>query len=384
MLATAFLAFSVVLAVVPLVGNRTVARLRQIAPLDPGRCPPVTVVVAARNEGTHVGPALASLARQDYPALDIVFVDDRSEDDTRQRAEAVAAADARVRVVHVETLPDGWLGKNHALHVGAGLARGEYLLFTDADVVLEPTALRRGVAIAEARGVDLLAVTPRIDVPGYWLAALLGGFFTFFTIYIQPYLARFRYSGAYVGFGAFNLVRAATYRAIGGHGPIRLRPDDDLALGRLMRAEGRRLDVAYGDGEVSVVWYRSFGEMMRGLEKNTFAGMDYRVAATLASVAAMVVVTVAPVVGLALDTGAPLLAWGASWALMAVLGADCARRIGLPRSSGLWLPAAAVVQGGLFLRGMWLVWRRGGIVWRGTFYPIDALKAHRWRRRRRA
>ncbi len=150
LLAAANLIF--VLGVVVLVrrGTRRIPRLADIAESDPTGEPRVSVIVAARNEARNIRVALQSLLALDYGAIELIVVNDRSTDTTGSILEELAHQDARLKVCQVEALPPGWLGKNHALHVGAGRASGDYLLFTDADVIMDRTALRRAMAYVQA------------------------------------------------------------------------------------------------------------------------------------------------------------------------------------------------------------------------------------------
>src|SRR5690349_21179805 len=118
-------------------GNRRVRSLKDVAPLDPAEWPRVSVVIAARNEARHVEEALQSVLNQDYSRLEIIVADDRSTDDTGRILDRMAARDERLRPLHITELPPGWLGKNHALDYGARQAAGDFLLFTDADIVMD-------------------------------------------------------------------------------------------------------------------------------------------------------------------------------------------------------------------------------------------------------
>jgi cellulose synthase/poly-beta-1,6-N-acetylglucosamine synthase-like glycosyltransferase len=139
--------------------------------------PHVSIIVPARNEEQGVRAAVESLLRQDYPALELVVVNDRSTDRTSAILAALAEEHpGRLRVVMVTELPAGWLGKNHALLLGARQSSGAWLLFTDADVVFDPTCLRRAVAYAEAQGLDHLTMSPRLLAHGYWLNAFVNFF----------------------------------------------------------------------------------------------------------------------------------------------------------------------------------------------------------------
>src|SRR6185295_10642022 len=140
-------------------GTRSIRFLADQPPLS-GPLPRVSIVIPARNEERHVEEALQSVLALDYENLEIDVVDDRSTDHTGEILDRMAAANPRLRVVHIRELPPSWLGKNHALELGGRKAAGDYLLFTDADIVMEPTALRRAVGVMEAGGIDHLTVAP--------------------------------------------------------------------------------------------------------------------------------------------------------------------------------------------------------------------------------
>ena len=155
-----------------LAGGGLALRKFEAAPRPPGRpWPAVSVIVAARDEAAGIEAAMGSLLALDYPALEVIAVDDRSGDATGAILDRLAAHDRRLRVLHVRELPPGWLGKNHAVALGAREARGELLLFTDADVEFAPAALRSAVSILEAEELDHLALGPGLRLPGAWIAA---------------------------------------------------------------------------------------------------------------------------------------------------------------------------------------------------------------------
>ena len=372
------LAVAAVAALDALVGTLRLGWLRDEPPVNPSTAPPVSVIVAARNEADHIAPALASVLAQDYPTLEVIVVDDRSEDGTGRILDEIANAERRLEVLHVQDLPDGWLGKNHALHAGAAAASGDWLLFTDADVVFEPSALARAVGAAMRRGLDMLAVAPRIDSPSWTVRAFVAGFAVFFSLYSRPWRVRDPQSSASVGIGAFNLVRTTAYRRAGGHAPIRLRPDDDLMLGRLIKRRGGRCDMVFGDRLLRVAWYPSFRALVHGLMKNAFAGVGYRVAGTILSVAALLAVGAAPLV-LTLAASGPLRGFaGVVYVLQTIASVVVARSAGLPLLYGLGLPVSSLVFSWILVRATALTVYHGGISWRGTFYRLDDLRSNRF------
>ncbi|MFS8071812.1 MAG: glycosyltransferase, partial [Byssovorax sp.] len=161
------------------VGAARLTRLSAVDPTASHKWPTVSIVVAARDEERHIGGALASLCRLDYPSLEFVVVDDRSTDRTGLLIARAAAGDGRIRVVRVESLPPRWLGKTHALAAGAARAAGDVILFTDADVHFRPDALTRAVALMTTRNLDHLAVIPAITSPSAGVRAAVAGFALF-------------------------------------------------------------------------------------------------------------------------------------------------------------------------------------------------------------
>jgi hypothetical protein len=364
-------------AVLALVGSRRLVTLARVPRFEGPAFPRVSVIVAARDEARGVERAARSLLALDWPDLEVVAVDDRSTDGTGAILDRLASLDPRLAVVHVTELPDGWLGKNHALHLAASRASGSWLLFTDGDVVLHPAALRHAVAYADSHRLDHLTVGPEAPVPGLPLQAAVAGFGVFFGLAIQPWRVRNPRTRAHVGIGAFNLVRAEAYRRAGGHTALALRPDDDLMLGKRLKRTGARQDLAFGRGLVQVPWYHSLGEMAHGLEKNAFAAVGYSVTLALASAAGGVLLFALPPFLALVAEGAARAMFAGAALLHVAAAAESARRTGLPRRVALLFPFAAAFMSYVVLRSMAVTLRQGGIRWRGTLYPLAALRANR-------
>lgn len=360
-------------------GARAIGRLADADPATlPEPAPRLTVAVAARDEERQIGAAMRSVLALDYPALEVIAVDDRSTDRTGAILDALAAADPRLRVVHVAELPAGWLGKNHALHLAGQAARGEWVLFTDADVHFAPDALRRAVACAEAGGLDHLVVGPRLTGGTPLLKAMLAFFALSFALNTRPWRAEDPARPEHCGIGAFNLVRRRALEAIGFHSRLPLRPDDDLKLGKLIKQSGLRQRFVGGGDAVQVEWYRTAGEMVRGLEKNAFPFLEYSVPWTLAALAWLALTVLWPLAGLLTATGAERALHGATVALSAALFvAAGVRSAALPAWAGLGYPLGALLMFVTVLNSMWRTLAQGGVVWRGTLYPLAALKANR-------
>jgi glycosyltransferase involved in cell wall biosynthesis len=359
------------------IGNRSLSRLGNITPFQGPGGPKVSVIIAARNEARKIEAALRSILAQDYPNLEFVVVDDRSTDDTGIILDRLAEMDTRVRVVHITELPKGWLGKNYALHSGAERATSELLLFTDADVVMERSVISRAVAYLHHNEIDHLAITPQLQMPGTLLCMFGGAFALFFGLYAKPWKARDPKSPRHIGIGAFNLVRAEAYRAIGGHRAIAMRPDDDMKLGKLLKKHGFHQDLVLSGGLITVEWYGSLGELVRGLEKNAFAGVEYSLAVVVASSIAQLVVFVWPLVALILTHGATWWLNVAIVSSLAVLYMDNAHCHGAKRWHCVGFPVTAILFQYIIWRATLKTLVNNGIDWRGTHYSLPELKANK-------
>lgn len=356
-------------------GHRRLRALKEVTPSHTG--PPVTIVAAARNEARRLEVAVTSLLALDYPFLEIIVVNDRSTDETGAILERLASRHSRLKVRHVTALPEGWLGKNHALWIGAGEASSPLLLFTDADVVFEPTTLRRAVTLMEQEEIDHLTAIPDARVPGLALNAFVAAFGVFFSLYARPWKARDPNSRFHIGVGAFNLIRADVYRAIGTHRAIAMRPDDDLKLGKLVKKGGFRQDVVYGRDFIIVEWYSSLGELIDGLMKNAFAGVNYSLVAVAGSTVALFLTNVWPFVALFATGGLTRALNGVSVLFIVLIFWTSARYGGARLAYVVAFPAAALLFAYIIWRSALLAVIRGTVTWRGTAYPLAQMRANR-------
>jgi hypothetical protein len=348
--------------------------LRDEAPAAGDRLPAVTVVLAARDEERAIEHAARSLLAQDYPALSIVAVDDRSTDRTGTLLDLLAADDPRLAVVHLTELPPGWLGKTHALHCGAARATGEFLLFTDGDILFEPLALRRAIARAEREALDHLAVVPQIQARGASLRATVAAFSFYFALALPAWRVRSPHRPEAIGIGAFNLVRARAYRTAGGHAAFPLRPDDDLALARALKRSGARSQVVSGLGELAVEWYPNLRALVDGLQKNIFSGFDFRTGRALGAAGAVLIGHVLPFLAPFVTPSPARWLFAAAALLLALQVGLAGRGAGLPWRAGLLFPLAATVWAFIVLRGTLVPLARGEIEWRGTRYSLSELR----------
>ena len=254
--------------------------LRQEYDSAPLSGPSLVVVVPALNEGANVGACLKSLLAQDYEALEIVAVDDRSTDGTWAIMDELAATDPkRMRVIHVKELPEGWLGKTHAMALAARSTASEYILFTDADVIFKPDALRRSMAFAVQGHADHLVTVPTLDIRRWDEAALLGFLQVCGLWAARPWkVVDAKAKRDAVGIGAFNLLRRSAYEQVGGFAALRMSVVEDLTLARRIRKAGLAQRIAFGRGLVTVHWASGATGLVKGVMKNMFSAFHFRIA----------------------------------------------------------------------------------------------------------
>ena len=334
--------------------------------------PRLSVIIAARNEAGTIENALKSILAQNYPNLEIILVNDRSNDGTDKILQKLAEKDPRVLIHHVEELPLGWLGKVNAMQQGFGRSTGVWLLFTDADVHFQEESLERIIDVAERSSVDYLCVVPEIQARQSLLKALytvsLSGFFLATRIW------EVKNQNSFVGVGACGLVRRSLLSQSPGLPWLKMEVVDDLALAQLVWQAGGKLDVYWGRECLGVEWYPSMGDLIRGLEKNLFAGAQYQYWRALLGIIGILFVAVAP--WLSIFSGNWLLSLTAVGAFsgywLAWISGDKAQRV-------RWLerlisPLLLFVIAWALARSTYITWRQGGIKWRETFYSIAALR----------
>ncbi len=353
---------------------RSELALESIPPATDGSLPALAVIVPALNEEETIDPAMRSLLASDYPELTVIAVDDRSTDGTGRTLDELATAADRLTVIHVTELPPGWLGKNHALWTGASLAKTPWILFTDADVHFDPGALRRAVGFAVDRNLDHLALFPRVLLRGFWETLFVSFFGVIFSARFRPWDVRNPMSSAYIGVGAFNLVRTEAYRKMGGHAALPLEVADDVKLGKLFKRSGARCDVIASREMVKVRWISGLGGAINGLTKNMFAGLGFRPDRVVVSCAMLFFFAVWPAIGAFAGPIGPRLICCATWLMMAAAAAAPGLTMGISPLIGLGYPLAGILILYTMLKSMWITYRQGGVLWRGTLYPLNELR----------
>ncbi len=348
--------------------------IKDFAPAPDAECQRVSILFAARDEEEKLPAALATLMEIDYPNLEVIAVDDRSKDATARLLDEFAAAPPRLHVVHITQLPAGWLGKPHALQKAYQASTGDWLLFTDADVRFKPDILRRAMALAKARGLDHLTLLGDVEMIGFWETVLITFFGMAFNMATDPHRVANPNSRAYMGVGAFQLLKRSTYEGSGTHRRLAMEVVDDMKLGKIVKQAGFRSGAGIAQDFVTVRWHAGLGNLIRGVTKNFFAGLGYNVGLVAMAITGLALMNVAPGVGVFFGHG-----WIRIFAATALVIALCFHAgvdIGM-RVSPLYAfthPLGAILFGYMLLRSTIVTLKQGGIVWRDTFYPLEELK----------
>jgi len=358
-------------------GGRKLRWLKDIPPSSATSLPKVSIVIPALNEETHVEEALTSVLSLDYKNLEILVINDRSTDQTGEILDRMTRDNPQLQVYHIEKLPSGWLGKNHALHFGSRQAKGEYLLFTDADVMLDPTTLNRAIHYVEENRLDHLAIGPEIKQEGVLLNILTVVFIGLFGTFMKPWKAKDPKSKEFIGVGAFNLIRTEAYWNCGTMEVIAMRPDDDIKLGKLLKKRGFRQDYLYGIDKISVEWYPSVKDMINGLMKNTFAVFEYKVSWVTMATFAILILDIWPFFGVLLTDGTTRVLNAAI--ILIIYGGFGVAAHSQKKNPwyALGFPIGCLIMLYIFWRSTLTTLLHQGIHWRGTHYPLKQLKANR-------
>ena len=355
-------------------GLAKLPRLEDVTPCAGPGCPRISILFGARDEEEKLPAALATLLAQDHPNYEVIAVDDRSSDATPRILDEFAARYNNLKVVHIRELPPGWLGKPHALECAYEQSTGEWLIFTDADVYFTPDVLGRSFALAQRENFDHLSLFGRLDLSGFWETAATIYFSVGFAFGVEPWRVPNPKSKRYMGAGYFQMVRRAAYEAVGTHRRLALEVVEDMKLGKIIKLGGFRSGVAIANEKVHLRWSRGLGEIVRGLTKNFFAASGFSVFQTLVSAAGPIIVSVVPYVALFFTRGLALIFAAIACAIATMFLAEGARKTRVNWLYGFTQPIGGLVFSYALLRSMVVTLWQGGIVWRGTFYPLEELK----------
>jgi len=344
-----------------------------------GPLPLVSVIVPARDEALHIEQAAKSVLSSCYPELELVLVNDRSSDDTPEIIRRIADGDPRVKVVTVSELPAGWTGKTHALHLGAEKASGDILVFTDADAVWSPDALKRSMRIFLARDPDVLSLLPGFLKRGF-SENVVHPHLAFGLSYFYP-LPRVNdpASPAALAAGCFIMMRNKTYLNLGTWKRFRGQVTEDVALSKAVKASGGRLLVMRGGTLVRTEPFKGVQGVCRFWKRTLYGALEKsvpRIAHLLANYLVLLAVTTLFIV-----SGATLLFLegpGVVTVLAGVTGLAFAGMI-LPlviflrQEGGRWIwalaaPVGLALSAWIALSTIMGIVLDTGIEWRGSRY----------------
>jgi cellulose synthase/poly-beta-1,6-N-acetylglucosamine synthase-like glycosyltransferase len=341
----------------------------------------VAVIVPACNEEANIEASLRALLAIEAVRMEIIAIDDRSTDSTGAILDGIAAeprppnSRLSLRVIHVTDLPPGWLGKPHAMALAARQSSAPLLLFTDADILFSPDSLLRALNFVHSENADHLVVFPTPILKGFGERMMIGIFQIFGFLGSRPWRVPDPHSRDSIGIGAFNLVRADVYRAIGGFESLRMEVVEDLRLGVEVKRAGYRQRVAFGPGLVRLRWVEGTRHFIRNLTKNFFAVFRFRALPALAACAALIVICLGPFAALAGPLAFRIPA-AVLFLMLFMLYRSLRRFNAIPAAYFLTFPLAALLLIYAVFRSVLVTLLRGGIRWRGTFYPLAELRKY--------
>jgi glycosyltransferase involved in cell wall biosynthesis len=361
--------------------------------------PRVTIIVPARNEEEHIRETLTRLLVLDYSNYGIIAVNDRSTDRTGQIMDEVAAgpcgADTLVRasaapllqavtdrsvrptqlkVIHISELPPGWLGKTHAMWTAAQHATGDWLLFTDADVLFKPDSLRRAVAYAETEKADHVVLFPHMIMKRPGERMMIAFFQVLFTFCHRPWKVADPDARDHMGVGAFNMVRRSVYDAVGTYRALRMEVLDDMKLGKVVKNAGFAQRNVFGEDLVSIHWAKGAFGVVNNLTKNFFAVLSFQWWRTLASVIGLAFLNLGPFLGVWLAHGWSRAPYGVALGSIFVIYCGMSARSAVPPYYFFLHPVSTSLFTYTLLRSTFVTIRNDGIVWRGTKYALEELR----------
>ncbi len=363
----------------------------------PSDCEPrVSIIVPACNEEEHIRETLTRLLALEYSNYEIIAVNDRSTDRTGQTMDEVAwgadtlvrvpAASAlhaeadrsvrptRLKVIHISDLPPGWLGKTHAMWTAGQQATGDWLLFTDADVLFKPDSLRRAVAYAETEKADHVVLFPRMIMKGPGEPMMIAFFQALFVFGHRPWKVADPDARDHMGVGAFNMVRRPVYDAVGTYQALRMEVLDDMKLGKVVKNAGFAQRNVFGEDLISLRWAKGAFGIVNNLTKNFFAVLSFQWWRTLVSVIGLGFLNLGPFLGVWLAHGWVRAPYGVALGSISAIYWGMSGRSAVPPYYFFLHPIGTSLFIYTLLRSMVVTIRDDGIVWRGTKYALEELR----------
>ncbi|MBC8282997.1 MAG: glycosyltransferase [Nitrospinae bacterium] len=352
--------------------------LVRLSPVDkPIVDPPfISVCVPARNEERGIRACLQSLLNQNYPNFEVIAVNDHSTDSTGSIMHSLAQENSRLTVLEGADLPEGWLGKPFALYQAFKVAKGEYLLFTDADPVFNPTALNTAVYAMRERELDVLTLMPKAEFGSFWEKAVQPVIFGFIAS-----LTRFKNVNdpdheSAMGFGAFLMFKRTAYEKIGGHEAGKADVLEDVLIAKRAKRAGLKLLVADAKQLFSIRMYFGLKEIWFGWQKNMFMAMKKSVVRAAYYIFVILGFLLTPYIVLAMNIFENT---GWFWIGMALAGVvlvssaawKTCDELGLSRNTAALFPLGAVIMAAIMTNSMFHTLVRKKTKWRGRVYPVN-------------
>ena len=341
----------------------------------------VSIIVPARDEERNIHRCVTSLLDQDYDNSEVIAVDDGSTDGTASILADLAREHPRgqrLRVERVDELPVGWAGKPHALHLGTQAARGDWLLFTDADTWHAPGALRFAMQQANNEDADLLSLGSTQELPGFWNKVLMPLAYMGISMLYPIKAVNDPRSPIALANGQYILIRRSAYNIVGGYARPDLRATllDDRDLARVVKDNGFHLRLDDGRGLIHVWMYQDLREAWRGWRKNVYLGNRGGLPFFLLQLIGLPLVAIAPFVLLLTGWFMPArrerdeinLAAAAELASLLAYRGWLDRMVGVPWYYALTHPVAGAIFEGILAQSAWRVITRQGVDWRGRQY----------------
>lgn len=355
---------------------------KQVKPInyDDAELPMVSIIVPACNEEEHLEQSLLSRLNQDYPRFELIVINDRSTDGTKAIIDRIAAMDSRLIPLDITELPEGWLGKVHALHQGVKMAKGEWYLFSDADISFEPDMLRLAVNYAQSQQVQHLTCIPEAELYNdFWVdVTCFGSLLLFCNSARIPDINQDKGNNA-IGLGAFNLVEARVFNQTKGFEWLKMESADDMGVGFMLKQHGAKSRVADGMGLMKFAWYQNLSQAFSGLEKNTFGpGSQYSYLKQLGIVLFLLAMgllpTLALVLGLLSSDIILIISGSMAWLTNIIVAFTVPKASYKEIPFYLLLPIGIILIATIMANAAWKCFQNSGVYWRGTLYPVEQLR----------
>ena len=347
------------------------------SPATPTGEPRVSIIVPARNEEEDIRETLVRLLALDYSNYEVIAVNDRSTDRTGAIIDDVAAsseAHGLLKAIHIPDLPSGWLGKTHAMWTSAQQATGAWLLFTDADVQFKPDALRRAVAYAETERADHVVLFPRMIMKRPSERMMIAFFQALFVFGHRPWKVADPRARDHMGVGAFNMVRRSVYDAVGTYRALRMEVLDDMKLGKVIKNAGFAQRNVFGEDLISLYWARGAFGMVNNLTKNFFAVLSFQWPRTVATIVGLGFLNLGPFLGVWLAHGWARLPYAIALVSLFGIYYGMSGMSAVPAYYFFLHPVSTSLFMYTLLGSMIQTLANGGVVWRGTKYPLEELR----------